>query len=549
MPTDPSEESAPSEHGLSRRQFVQGAAAVAAGFALPALPGAADARAEQAAEGAGRPSKRPNLLILITDQERFPRDWPGGWADEHLPNRRRLARHGLTFRRAFCSAAMCSPSRASLFTGAYPAEHGVTQVLQYGPDAIDQATLQPSRKNMATLLAAAGYDVQYRGKWHISKDPTGTLAVQSPRDLGQYGFRGWIPPDSGTDQQAQTFGGGDTHYDTQYAAQAAAFLRRADPRSARPFALIVTLVNPHDLMGYPDTWDEPSSSDIPPYQGSDNYGKYAPGCFDQGIDIPETAHEPPFGNHKPGAQGRSTIMWATGIGTLLAPRQRLDYVNFYAYLHKESDRHIGTVLDALESNSALRDKTIVIRTSDHGEMGLAHGGMREKGYNAYEETIHVPLVVANPKLFPRPVQTDALATLVDLLPTLATLGQVPRHARWAFRGRDLTPIIRDAVDHPRNPTASVQDAVLFTTDEVIGEKIVGQPSHIRCLREAEWKFAMYFDPVHEKASEYELYDLRTDPFELHNMAAPESPYYDPRKVAEMQAKLERKMIATGTVPA
>ena len=549
MPTDPFEDSDPSTGGLSRRQFVQGAAALAAGVALPALPGVADARADQGAEGAGRPSKRPNLVILVTDQERFPQHWPEGWADEHLPNRRRLAKHGLTFRRAFCSASMCSPSRASLFTGVDPAEHGVTEVLQYGMDAIGQSTLQPSRKNMANLLAAAGYDVHYRGKWHISKDPTGTLAVQSPRDLRQYGFRGWLPPDSGTDQQAQTFGGGDTDYDAQYAAQAAAFLKRADPRSSRPLALIVTLVNPHDLMGYPDTWDEPSYSDILPYQGSDNYGKYAPECFAQGIALPETAHEPPFRNFKPAAQGRSTIMWAAGIGTLLDPRKRLNYVNFYAYLHKESDRHLGTVLDALESNPALRDKTIVIRTSDHGEMGLAHGGMREKGYNAYEETIHVPLVVSNPTLFPKPAQTDALATLIDLMPTLATLGQVPRRDRWAFRGRDLTPILRDAIDHPRNPTATVQDSVLFTTDETIGASVVGQPSHIRCLREAEWKYAMYFDPAHEKASEYELYDLREDPLELHNMAAPEGPYYDPGKAAEMQAKLDAKMIETGTVPA
>ena len=425
----------------------------------------------------------------------------------------------------------------------------MTQVLQYGMDAVAQRTLQPSRKNMADLLAAAGYGVRYRGKWHISEDPSGTLAVQSPRDLGQHGFLGWLPPDSGTDQQAVTFGGGDTDYDAQYAAQAAAYLKHADPRSSRPFALIVTLVNPHDLMGYPDTWDAPSYSDIPPYQGSDNYGRYAPECFAQRIALPETAHEPPFGNYKPAAQGRSTIMWAAGIGTLLDPRRRLDYVNFYAYLRKESDRHIGTVLDALESNPALREKTIVFRTSDHGEMGLAHGGMREKGYNAYEETIHVPLVVSSPRLFPRPVQTDALATLIDLMPTLATLGQVPDRMSWAFRGRDLMPIIRDAVDHPRNPTATVQGSVLFTTDEVIGASVVGQPSHIRCLREAPWKYAMYFDPADKVASELELYDLSEDPLELRNMAAPESPYYDPGKVAEMQAKLERKMIETGTVPA
>jgi len=121
MSTDPLDVADPSDAGLSRRQFVQGAAALTVGFALPAFPGVAASRGEQGSQGSGRPSKRPNLVILITDQERYPQHWPEGWANENLPNRQRLARHGLTFRRAFCSASMCSPSRASLYTGVYPA--------------------------------------------------------------------------------------------------------------------------------------------------------------------------------------------------------------------------------------------------------------------------------------------------------------------------------------------------------------------------------------------------------------------------------------------
>ena len=64
---------------------------------------------------------------------------------------------------------------------------------------------------------------------------------------------------------------------------------------------------------------------------------------------------------------------------------------------------------------------MIFRCADHGEMGLSHGGLRQKAFNAYEETIHVPLVVSNPVLFPRPAETDALASLVDLLPTIATI--------------------------------------------------------------------------------------------------------------------------------
>jgi len=551
-----------SEHadsGLSRRQFLGGAAALLGGLALPSLPGFSDATDAPETRGAGTPSRRPNIVILMTDQERYPQHWPSGWAREHLPNRGRLARHGLTFRRAFCAASMCSPSRATLFTGQYPSENGVTEVLQYGtdPDETDQTTLHPSRQNMARLLRSAGYDVQYRGKWHLSKDPSGTLAVQSRRDLERYGFKGWLTPDAGGDESSSMFGGGDADYDRLTARQAASFLRGADPRSPRPFALIVSLVNPHDLMGCPKTWMEPSYSDIEPYRGSANYADDYPDCVRQGISLPSTWNEILRTNHKPHAQWQSTEMWSTGLDPVRSPEKMHEYVNFYAYLHRRSDEDMGTVLDALEGNRGLSARTIVIRLSDHGEMGLAHGGMREKGFNAYEETMHVPLVISNPVLFPNAVSTGALASLVDLMPTLATLARVPRPGAWTFRGRDLTPIIRDAVAHPRRPTRRVQDSVVYTADETIGTKpsrwlphpIIEQPAHVRCVREEDWKFSMYFDPAGVADPQFELYDLRNDAAELHNMGDPGSPHHDPVKVAEMREKLDVRMAETHTTPA
>jgi len=541
--------------GLDRREFLVGAAALGAGLALPPLTGLAGADEAEAA-GAARPSRRPNILILITDQERYPQHWPAGWARKHLPNRQRLARHGLTFRRAFCSASMCSPSRASLFTGLYPAEHGVTEVLEYGDDYVTQGVLDPKTQNIGTMLESAGYNVQYRGKWHMSKDPSGTLPIQSRHDMELFDFMGWQPPDMGGDESAAMFGGGDADYDALAAAQAAAFLKSVKPRSRTPFALIVCLANPHDVMGYPKTWDDESFS--PPYAGQHNYGDRQPGCFDQDIDLPSTWDEPLRHRHKPACQWQSTEMWSLGLEPIRSPERMRDYVNFYAYLHKRSDRNMGTVLDALEKNRGLRERTVVIRLADHGEMGLAHGGMREKAYNAYEETMHVPLVISNPVWFPRAVRTKALASLVDLMPTLATLADVPRRSRWTFRGRDLMSIVRDAVRNPRKPTRTVQSSVVYTTDETIGSKpgkygirepIVKQPAHIRCIREQDWKLAMYFDPAtYPQGLQYELYDLANDPHELRNMGHPDSPYYDADKLAEMKAKLQRRMKETHTVP-
>jgi choline-sulfatase len=553
--------------GLSRRQFVGGAAALAAGLLVPAAlagpAGAAESGASaglgRAGGGRGKPSRRPNIVILMTDQERVPMHWPGGWAEKNLPNRARLARHGLTFTNAFCAASMCSPSRATIFTGVYPAEHGVTEVLQTGTAEAHetQGTLQPSRKNLADLLARAGYDVQYRGKWHMSKDPSGTMVVQSRHELEHYRFKGWLPPDAGCDHGAAMLGGGTADWDGLTARQAAEFLRGADPKASTPLALIVSLVNPHDIASYPPTWQQASASDIPPYHGTANYRDQYPECVTQGIGLPATWNERLRENHKPGCQPESTEMWSVRFGTVRSPERMRDYVNFYAYLHKRSDEDMGTVLDALEADKALWEKTIVVRLSDHGEMGLAHGGMREKAYNAYEETLHVPLVVANPKLFPKAVQTDCLASTVDLMPTLAGLAGIEGTESWGLRGRDLSPIVHSLAEYPGRPAKPVQDSVLFTTDEAVGSRPLGpddvslvhQPAHIRCIREVRYKFAMYFDPAGDADPEYELYDLRDDPDELKNMGAPESPYHDAAKVAEMQQKLAMRMSETGTTPA
>ena len=339
MSPQPPDGSQSPDSGLSRRRFIGGAATLAAGLALPAglaFPGDAEAHDR---DGRSKPSRRPNLIVLMTDQERTPQHWPDGWYDANLPNRRRLARHGLTFKRAFCAASMCSPSRATIFTGVYPAQHGVTEVLQSGDsaDVVAQGTLQPSRRNMADLLASAGYDVQYRGKWHMSKDPSGTLLVQSRRDLERYRFRGWLPPDAGSDQSAPFLGGGVADWDGLTARQAAAFLKSADPRASRPFALIVSLVNPHDIMGYPPTWDAPSYSDIPPYEGTANYLGQYPECVTQGIKLPPSWSEVLRHNHKPHGQWESTEMWSAGLGPVRSPERMLEYVNFYAYLHKRSD--------------------------------------------------------------------------------------------------------------------------------------------------------------------------------------------------------------------
>jgi len=188
----------------------------------------------------------------------------------------------------------------------------------------------------------------------------------------------------------------------------------------------------------------------------------------------------------------------------------------------------------------MRSRTIVVRCADHGEMGLSHGGLRQKCFNAYEETINVPLVVSNPTLFAEPAESGALASLADVLPTLLAVTGVASSAkqREGLRGCDLTPILAVAaraererierspidlspvLDHPR-PEVSVQESIYFTYDDhqagTAMQEAPGQPNRVRAIRTASHKYARYFDPAGAASPEYELYDLERDPIEAVNL--------------------------------
>lgn len=562
----------------------------------------------------GKP--RPNFLILITDQQRQPRHWPDepGWLEALMPNDAELARTGLTFRNAFCNTAMCSPSRATLFTGVYPAEHGVKLTLtaadlkpdpknspavvremrgilrrgeaprkrtlrQFTKGALrigmsrgGEAELPTGLPGLPQRLRAAGYEVAYRGKWHLTHPSGGEGSLlggwtqaDAERIQRDYGFAGWVAPDAGENAKAEHFGGGNAGegegWDEVYTRQAEEWLSAAS--LPEPFCLVVSLVNPHDVLGYP---------------ASHVRGGYSDADFrDLGVALPPTVDEELTG--KPAVHALMKMGMAAYLGPLRDRRAQLDYVNFYAYLHRVIDEKIGRVLGALgdaDDPASLRSRTVVMRTADHGEMGLSHGGLRQKAFNAYEETINVPLVISNPALFPRPAETDALASLVDVLPTVLSLAgtDLSAGAGPALRGRDLTPVLADAaepdrervpetpvdltpvLEHPA-PAPSVQDAVHFTFDDHQAATAMpnapGQPNRVRAIRTENAKYAFYFDPEGRAPTEHEMYDLERDPNEAENLlglrdAAPLDRSDEPLRAA-LAERLDEAMTGAGTEPA
>ena len=199
-----------------------------------------------------------------------------------------------------------------------------------------------------------------------------------------------------------------------------------------------------------------------------------------------------------------------------------------------ADRHVMSILNELETRG-LTDSTLIVRLADHGEMAMAHG-LREKMYNAYEETMHVPLIVSNPVLFPEPQETEALVSLVDILPTLARIAGVYDLYEYVFRGVDLTPVLEE-------PAQRGQDLVHFCYDD--GYLPGDVPPYMRAIRTDDWLYAIYFNTPGSRF-EYEMYNVKVDPYENTNWAGIAEHAHQLRM---LHTQLQEKMQAAGTTPA
>lgn len=484
---------------LNRRQLLQKAAAAA-----PAVLLGRAALASAAANPASFDGR--NLVIFMTDQERAIQHFPKGWAERNLPGLQRLLKHGVSFDNAACNACMCSPSRATFFTGQLPAHHGVKYTLEENmpDDQYPQVELEPSIPNLATAMAAAGYDVVYKGKFHLTKPANGSTFQTS--DLLPYGFTRWNPPDAGANQNVDQAGGGSTDNDGRYMDSEGdpesgqegvlQFLRTRKPGD-KPFCLMISLVNPHDVLLYPRNYVQ---------------GGYDDSWLDGHIELPATVDEDL--STKPSVQQRFVRLFGLS-GVLGTPARKRNYLRFYANLMKSSDSYLVQVLDALDQQG-LTDDTVVVRTSDHGEMGMTHNSMRQKNFQGYEETLRVPLVYSNPQLFPRPRTSDALVSHVDFMPTIAALFGAPKQAAW--QGHDYSHIVRGTSDRP------VQDHTVFTFEDVQAGQASGPylkaPNCIVAIRERRWKLVETYDAKGQLPSEWEFYDRRHDPVEKRNLAWP-----------------------------
>jgi choline-sulfatase len=419
----------------------------------------------------------------------------------------RLQKHGMLFDNAFTNACMCSPARSTLMSGFFPAQHGVRYTLETDMPApqYPQVELATSFKNPATVALAAGYTPVYKGKFHCTKPANGMSWV--PWDVNQYGFTRWDPPDAGADQSIPEEGGGAYDNDGRFmnsqgtaeaGTEGAVQYLSTTAASSQPFFMVVSLVNPHDVLLYPKSLD-PAGYDDSWLEGE--------------IGLPATVHEDL--STKPSVQEEFLRLFNAASGPLPTPQLKRNYLNFYANLMKASDAYLVKILDTLEAAGIL-DNTLVIATADHGEMGTAHGGLRQKNFNFYEETTRVPLVYSNPRLFPAPHTNHSIVSHVDFLPTLASLLDVAPAARDNWEGIDYADQILSRSPRPG------QDYTVFTYDDWQSGQAAGPypkpPNHIVSIREHRYKLARYYDANGRVPPQWEMYDLKADPLERVNLA-------------------------------
>jgi len=515
----------------------------------------------------GGPTQGLNIVFLFGDQERYFSKWPTGLS---LPARERLRRTGVTFENHYTSAIMCTPSRSVLTTGLQTPDNGMFD----NADVPWVESLSTSVPTVGHMLRKAGYYTAYKGKWHLNKE----FDVNEPeklftKEMDAYGFSDYVSPG---DLIAHTLGGYE--FDHLIASSAVSWLRRVGrplSNQGKPWSLFVSLVNPHDIMYF--NTDAPGRK----VQDSGKLLKRAAGAPDHELyrgtwDLPvaATLREPMDAPGRPRAHGEFLKVWDHVLGHIPLEEERWRRFNdFYINSIRTMDLQIANLLQELDA-LGLADRTIIVFTSDHGELAGAHG-LHGKGPMAYEEGIHIPLVIRHPDVSGGQ-SCRALTSHIDIVPTLLSMAGLSESRRGEVAGRDLPG--KDLTSVLGNPGSadlhaaragilftysglSTNDAGLFA---VAGEAIAAgkdprasmkasgftpdlkKRGSVRTVFDGRYKFSRYFAPVDRnkpgtldelyKANDVELFDLQTDPSETKNIALEREKNME--LIATMSGKLE-----------
>ena len=507
-----------------------------------------------------------NILFIFTDQQGYFDAWPTGYS---LPGIERLRGSGVTFHRHYCPATQCTSARSVMMTGLQTADTGMYENLDL-PWVTDLSTDIPT---IGHMLRDAGYYTAYKGKWHLTRsfdqeDPTRLLTPE----MDGYGFADY---NSIGDLVGHQQGGYE--FDGLIGQSAITWLRRhGRPLNddGAPWALTVSLVNPHDVMYF--------NTDAPGEHVQDT-GRLMTNAVrapehelyrqEWDIEVPASLTQSLTDPGRPAAHLEYVKAWDYYLGKIEPDAERWRRLNnFYLNCIRAVDLQIEAILTEMD-DLGLTDRTIVVFTSDHGELRGAHGGMRGKGPTPYEECVHLPFMIAHPEVAGGR-DCYALTSHIDIAPTLTSLAgmapdQVSEAAGRELPGKDISTVLsspstakpnelREGALFAYSGLAMVDSDPLRHTVELIqqgtpfaeamahgGKPNLMKRGSLRTFIGERYKFTRYFSPLQHNSptsieelyqyNDVELFDLQDDPQEMRNLAM--VPEESADLLMEMNAKL------------
>ena len=447
---------------------------------------------------------RPNIIIIVADDM-------GAWTlsinndpNTYTPELDKLGNAGAVFSNCFANGAVCSPSRASLLTGRYPGETGITDYIREG----DTIGVDLSLKMFPGILHDSGYSTILVGKWHL-----GEPAAYLPTQRGYDRFTGFphggmqsMSPRILVEGKWQTAEGAYTpDLLTDYAIN---YMNEFNPeKTGKPFLLSLHFWAPHANTMFPEGM-KPSYKGRSwlPMQEVDKKR-----WNDAEIELPE----PGFPN----------------LDIPLTERMAREY---YSSVHSV-DRNVGRLMDMLDELH-LSKNTIVVFTSDHGYM-LGHHGLWHKGSgrwltkdgldpagvygdlrpNLYDNSLKVPCIIRWPGVVDAHSKIDETISFVDFFPTILKMAGITIPESILLRGRDFTPILKKETPEWNN-------------------NIYAEYIDLRTFRTPEWKIVLDFSGKHLN----EFYDLKNDSKEQHNLFDSDNAVIRSKR-EELKRKLINKM--------
>ena len=458
--------------------------------------GAAGALAFASPKARSAVGSRPNIVFIITDDQRWDSLGVTGHPAAKTPNIDRLAREGVLFENFFCATPLCSPSRASFLTGLYPHRHRVINNDRPGLDAISHTL-----PTFPRILRESGYESAYIGKWHMGLD-----------DSRRPGFDHWV-----------SFKGQGLYIDP---------VLNVNGASVQMTGYTTDILNRHAV----DFLNNKREKPFVLYVG--HKAVHAP-------YIPAPRHEKEYANYRyrPPEVSKADLAGKPVLSRPVPPPDMLriegaipepveprrgrgrdpeSVVRDQLRCLASVDDGVGMIVDALRGTGVL-DNTIVIFTSDNGYLLGEHAQFNEKRF-AWEDSIRVPFIMRYPALA-APGRRAQLVSSVDVAPTLLDVAGVTWPER--LHGYSFAPALRD-------PSLPGRKAILA---EYFEEKVVPRCPDWQAVRTSAYKLVRY--PGAEELNE--LYDLQSDAREEHNL------FHDPRKAAiveQMRRELDKLLTET-----